>query len=254
MEVEWRAHGAQIQRIKVDTKKNRQEVLSTTNHIEEAILKNNWIFTEKWESTQAWIDRHAEEHLLLKTCIVELKSLSGLQQTALQHCQDMIAGLEETIAQLVVSVKKLEKTVCQCHNQLLSHGPHYTPREEEEVVEDLEEEEEDGLKYETDTPSRDSYTTLPSTGGRSKPSPCPTQSPTLEGSNPETNTILQTAELEACIESFLEEAEEDMELNDLPPLENVTLVLVLVPVPIISGFIPFAVSTGQHCIVTHGKT
>ena len=60
MEVEWRAHGAQIQRIKVDTKKNQQEVLSTTNHIKEAILKNNWIFTEKWESTQAWIDRHAD--------------------------------------------------------------------------------------------------------------------------------------------------------------------------------------------------
>ena len=37
-----------------------------------------------------------------------------------------------------------------------------------------------------------------------------------------------------------------MELDDLPPLENMTPVLVLVPV--IPGFIPFAVSTGQHCV------
>ena len=38
---------------------------------------------------------------------------------------------------------------------------------------DLEEEEEDGLEYVTDTPSRDSYTTLPSTRGHSEPSPAP---------------------------------------------------------------------------------
>ena len=65
---------------------------------------------------------------------MELESLLGLQQTAFQHYQDTIAGLEETIAQLVVSVKKLEKMVCQCHNRLLSPGPHYVPGEEEEMV------------------------------------------------------------------------------------------------------------------------
>ena len=54
--LEWRAHGTQIRRIKADTEKNRQEVLSTTNQIEEAILKNNRIFTKKWESTHARID------------------------------------------------------------------------------------------------------------------------------------------------------------------------------------------------------
>ena len=97
----------------------------------------------------------------------------GLQQTTLQHCQDTIAGLEETVAQLVASVKKLEKTVCRCHDRLLSPGPHYTLGEEEEIVEDLEEEEEDGLEYETDTPLRDSYMIPPSTGGCSKPSPAP---------------------------------------------------------------------------------
>ena len=57
-----------------------------------------------------------EEHFLLKTRVVELESLSGLQQTALQHCKDTIAGLEETVAQLVMLVKKLEKTVCRCHD------------------------------------------------------------------------------------------------------------------------------------------
>ena len=107
-----------------------------------------------------WINRQADKHQLLKTCIIELENLSGLQQTTLQHCLDMIVGLEETIAQLVASVKKLEKTICQCHNWLLLPGPHYAPGEEEEVVVDLEEEEEEdddnGLKYETDAPSRDS--------------------------------------------------------------------------------------------------
>ena len=61
--------------------------------------------------THDQIDHQLEEHLL-KICVVELESLLGLQQTALQHCQDMIVGLEETVAQLVASVKELEKTVC----------------------------------------------------------------------------------------------------------------------------------------------
>ena len=90
------------------------------------------------------------------------------------------------------------------------------------MVVDLEEEEEDSLEYRTDALSRDSYTTPPSTGGCSKPSPHPSCSPTPEGSNPEDSAALHTAELEAHIESFLEEVEEDMELDDLPLLENVT--------------------------------
>ena len=121
--------------------------------------------------------------------------------------------------------------------------------EEEEVVVDLEEEgDEDGLEYETDAPSRDSYTTLPSTGGFSEPSPCLSHSPTPEGSDPENNAVLCTAELKACIELFLEEVEEDMELDDLPSLENITLIQVPAPNPIIPRFIPFTVSTGQRCI------
>ena len=113
-------------------------------------------------------------------------------------------GLEETVTQLVASVKKLEKTVCQCHDQLLLPGPHYTPGEEEEIVEDSEEEEEDkdGLEYETNTPLRDSYMTPPSTGGHSKPSLAPSWSPTPVDSNPKTNVVLCTEELEACIEVF----------------------------------------------------
>ena len=111
-EQEWRAHGTQICQIKVDAEKNNQEVLSTTNWIEDVILKNNVIFFEKWEATHDHIDCRSEELHLLQAYVVDLESFSGLQQTSLQHCQDTIAGLEETVTQLVVLVKKLEKTVC----------------------------------------------------------------------------------------------------------------------------------------------
>ena len=247
MEREWRAHGTQICQIKADAEKSCQETLATMNKISKAVMKNNWIFADKWEGTHDQINCHSEEHLLLQACVVNLESLSGLQQSALQHCQDTIAGLEETIAQLVVLVKKLEKTVCCCHNRLLLPGPHYTPGEEE-MVEDLEEEdsEEDGLEYETEDTLKGSYMTPPSTGGHSKPSPAPSHSPTLGDSNPENNTTLCTEELEACIEAFLEEAEEDLEMNDLPLLENISLLPV--PAPVIPGFIPFAVSTSQCCV------
>ena len=141
-----------------------------TNGIQDAIKKNNIIFSEKWEATHDHINCHSEEILLLKNQVVDLESLSGLQQTSLQHCQDTIAGLEETIAQLVALVKKLEKMVCRCHNRLLSPGPHYAPGEEEEMVketeeeEEEEEEEEDSLEYMTNTPLGDSYMTPPSKG------------------------------------------------------------------------------------------
>ena len=105
-EHEWRAHGTQIRQIEADAEKNRQEVLTTTNVI----------FSEKWEMMHECIDHRSEEILLLKNQVVDLESLSGLQQTTLQHCQDTIAGLEETVAQLVALVKKLEKMVCQCHD------------------------------------------------------------------------------------------------------------------------------------------
>ena len=123
MEWEWNTHGTQICCIEADAEKNRQEVLSVTNWIEEVVMENNCISANKWELTHNQIDCRSEEHLLLKTRVVELKSLLGLQQTALQHCQDTVAGLEETIVQLVTTVKKLEKTVCQCHDQLLLLGP-----------------------------------------------------------------------------------------------------------------------------------
>ena len=156
--------------------------------------------------------------------------------------------MEETVATLVALVKWLEKTICQCHDWLLSPGPHYAEGEEEEVVVEEEEKEEDGLEYETDTPSQDSYTTPPSTGGHSEPSPCPSFLPTPEDSNPETSMVLHTAELKAHIELFLEEVEEDIELDDLPPLENVTPLQVPAPNPIILGFVPFAMSTRQCCV------
>ena len=108
-----------------------------------------------------------------------------------------------------------------------------------EETEEEEEEEEGGLEYATDTPSGGSYTTLPSTGGRLSPSPAPSRSPTPGDSNPENNAALRTEELEARIEAFLEEAEEDLVMNDLPLLENPSLLLVLAPV--FPGFVLFAV-------------
>ena len=247
-EVEWRAHTTQIRHIEADAEKHRQEVLTTTNTIEDAIQKNNVIFGEKWEMTRDCIDHRLEDIRLLKNRIVDLEALSGLQQTALQSCQSTIAGLEETVLKLTASVTVLEKSVCLCRDCLLSPGPHYMPGEE--VVEETEEEEEmvgeDELEYATDAPSGESYTTPPSTGGHSIPSPAPSHSPTLGDSDPENNAALHTEELEARIEAFLEEAKEDLLMDDLPPAENTSPVPV--PAPIFPGIIPFAVSTGQRCV------
>ena len=205
-EVEWRAHTTQICRIEADAEKHCQEVLTTTNTIEDTIQKNNVIFGEKWEMTHDCIDRWLEDICLLKNRIVDVEALSGLQQTALQSCQSTIAGLEETILQLAASVTVLEKSVCHCRDRLLSPGPHYTQGEEEiveETEEEEEEEEEDGLEYATDTPSGGSYMTLPSTGGRLSPLPALSCSPTPGDSDPENNAALRTEELEARIEAFL---------------------------------------------------
>ena len=40
-EVEWRAHMMQIHHIEANTEKHQQEVLTTTNVIQDAIEKNN---------------------------------------------------------------------------------------------------------------------------------------------------------------------------------------------------------------------
>ena len=177
---------------------------------------------------------------------MDLEALSGLQQNALQSCQSTIAGLEETVLKLATSVTVLEKSVCRCRDRLLSPGPHYAPGEE--MVKETEEgtEEEEGLEYTTDTPSGGLYTTPPSTGGRSSPSPAPSRSPTPGDPNPENNAALRTEELEAHIEAFLEEAEEDLLMDNLPPAENTSPLPI--PAPIFLGIIPFAVSTSQRCV------
>ena len=245
--MEWRAHTTQIRRIEANAEKHRQEVLTTTNTIEDAIQKNNVIFGEKWETTHDRIDRQSEELCLLKNWVTDLKALNGLQQNTLQSCQSTMARLEETVLELAASVTVLEKSVCRCRDRLLSPAPHYASGEEEEMVEEMEEEEteeeEEGLEYATNTPSGGSYTTLPSTGGRSSPSLAPSRSPTPGDSDPENNTALRTEELEARIEAFLEEAEEDLMMDDLPPVENTSPLPV--PAPVFPGIIPFAVSTSQ---------
>ena len=112
--MEWRAHTTQIRRIEADTEKHHQEVLTTTNTIEDAIQKNNVIFGEKWETTHDRIDHRSEDIHLLKNWIVDLKALSGLQQNALQSCQSTIAGLVETVLKLAASVTVLERSICHC--------------------------------------------------------------------------------------------------------------------------------------------
>ena len=194
------------------------------------------------------IDRRSEDIRLLKNRIVDLEALSGLQQNALQSYQSTIAGLEETVLKLAASVTVLEKSVCRCRDHLLSPGPHYASGEEvvEETEKEEESKEEEGLEYATDTPSGGSYTTPPSTGGHSSPSSAPSRSPTPGDSDPENNAALRTEELEARIEAFLEEAEEDLLMDNLPPAENTSPILVLAP--IFLGIIPFAVSTSQRCV------
>ena len=244
--MEWRAHTTQICHIEADAKKHRQEVLTTTSTIEDAIQKNNVIFGEKWEMTHDRIDRRSEDIRLLKNRIVDLEALSGLQQNTLQSCQGTIAGLEETVLKLATLVTVLEKSICRCRDCLLLPAPHYVVGEEEVVKEMEEETEEDGLEYTTNTPSGGSYTTPPSTGGRSSPSPAPSRSPTPGDSDPENNVALRTEELEAHIEAFLEKAKEDLMMDDLPPAKNTSPLPV--PAPVFLGFVPFTVSTGQRCV------
>ena len=57
----------------------------------------------------------------------------------------------------------------------------------------------------------------------------------------ENNVALWTAELEAHVKAFLAEADKDLELEDLLPLENVTLIPIHVPT--IPSFVPFTIST-----------
>ena len=194
--------------------KHRQEVLTTTNVIQDAIEKNNIIFAGKWEATHDRIDHCSEQIHLLENQVMDLEALLGLQQTALQSCQNTVSGLEETVAKLTALVAKLEKSVCCCRDCLLSPAPHYVPGEEEEMVEETEKEEETeeegGLEYVTGTPLGGSYTTPPSTGGCSSPSLAPSRSPTPGDSDPENNAALRNKELEACIKAFLEEAKEDL--------------------------------------------
>ena len=239
----------QICHIKANTEKHQQEVLTTTNMIQDTIEKNNVILSEKWEATHDRINCRLEETCLLKNQVVDLKVLTGLQQTALQSCQNSIAGLEETVTRLTVLISLLEKSVCCCQDRLLLPAPHFAPGEEEEMVEETEEEgeEEEGLEYATDTPLGGSYMTPPSTRGRSSSSPASSHSPTPGDSNPENNVVFCTEELEACIEVFLEEVEEDLEMNNLPPLKNTSPLPVLAPV--FPGFVPFTVSTSQCCVL-----
>ena len=246
---EWRALQLQVIKADGENEANCKEFQVVTNTIKEVIVGNNRKFAEDYKVIHAHIDHKGDDHIILKRWVKELKGIVWLQRTIINSCHDETAALGETAEQLVVAVMKLEGSVCCCHNWLMSPGPHFTEGENKEVVVDLEEDddEEDGLKYETEEdPSDPSYMTPPSTGGCSPPSPHPSCSLTPEGSNPENNAHLQMVLIEAQVEAFLEEVDKGLKLADLPPLEN------MMPIPIqaltILGFIPFAMSTGQHCV------
>ena len=115
---------------------------------------------------------------------------------------------------------------------------------------DKEGDDEDGFKYETEAPSTAFYMTPPSTGGWSEPSAHPLHSPLPQGSNPENNVALQTSLIEAHVDAFLAEANENLKLHDLLPLENVAHILIHIPT--IPGFVPFTMSTSQHCVPSKG--
>ena len=76
--MEWRAHTTQIRCIEANAEKHRQELLTMTNVIQDAIEKNNIIFPEKWETVHNCIDHHLEETCLLKNQVVDFEALSGL--------------------------------------------------------------------------------------------------------------------------------------------------------------------------------
>ena len=58
----------------MDAEKNSQEVLATINRIEDAILKNNVIFSEKWEVTHNHINYCSED--ILPVVLIEILKIS----------------------------------------------------------------------------------------------------------------------------------------------------------------------------------
>ena len=56
----------QICRIEANAEKHRQEVLTMISVIQDAIEKNNIIFSKKWEVTHDCIDRRSEDIRFLK--------------------------------------------------------------------------------------------------------------------------------------------------------------------------------------------
>ena len=247
-EREWRALQSQVIKVDSKNKSNRKEFQMVMNTIEEAIIGNNCKFAKDYETTHAQIDHYYNNNSILKGRIEELEGTDCLQKSTINCCLDKVASLGETVVTLVLVVTKLKSSVCCCHDCLLLPGPHYTKGEQGEVVVNLEE---DDLEYETEEdPSNPSYISPPNTRGHTPPSPHLLHSPTPEDSDPENNASLQTVLLKACVEAFLAKVDEDLELADLPPLENVTPIPI--QAPIIPGFISFAVSTGQCCVPSKG--
>ena len=74
--------------------------------------------------------------------------------------------------------------------------------------------------------------------------------PHQKGTDLENNAHLQMALIKAQVEASLEEVDKDLELADLPPLENV--IPILIQASTIPGFVPFAISTSQCCVPSKG--
>ena len=217
---EWRALRLQVIKVDRENESNWKEFQMVMNTIKEAIVGNSHMFTADYERTHTQIDCYHNDHSILRGQIKELEGTVHLQKSTIDQVLDKVTSLEETVETLVLVVTKLKMSICHCQDHLLLLGPHYVKGVQGEVVVDSEEEDdegEDGLKYGAEVETLDpSYTTPPSTGGCTPPSPHPSCSPTPEGSDPENNAHLQML-IEACVEVFLAEADKDLELHGLPP-------------------------------------
>ena len=230
-EWEWRALRTQVARTAGECDGRELGFLKVVNCIDKDI-----------EMTDKHINHRGDSIVNLKGEVARLKEAHRVQDQIISDQQQCLAVLKLKVDCLISTVQDLEKLICQCWDRLLSPGPHLHWRRRS-CVDDLE------LEYETEkeTSGLDYGTPNP----LSSPSLfMPLRSPTPEDSDPERNCCLQTELMEARIEGFLEEAEEDMELDDLPPLENSSPVPI--PTPRSVGTIPFAVSTGQCCIHSRG--
>lgn len=88
------------------------ESLIITDHIKEAIIKNNHKFAKEYEAINSWINHCSDQIINLKGEVKDLKELVHLQKMIINRCHDWTATLKDTVEELVASVQKLEGSIC----------------------------------------------------------------------------------------------------------------------------------------------